>query len=83
MNIIQEYLARSQEIIGERTEEEIRYDDEVIKELQKWRDIRKAIAKANRKYPKEALQVAESDMTDVAAYYEYLMQHEEIMRKLR
>jgi hypothetical protein len=35
MNIIEQYLLRSQEIIGNRTQEEKRYDKEVIKWLRK------------------------------------------------
>ena len=41
----------------------------------------KAIKKANKKYPKEALQVDESNINDVSAHYEYLLEHEKILRK--
>jgi hypothetical protein len=81
MNIIEQYLLRSQEIIGNRTQEEKRYDKEVIKWLRKGKNIGKAIKKANKKYPKEALQVDESNINDVSAHYEYLLEHEKILRK--
>ena len=37
---------------------------------------------AARKYPSEALQWNEETIGDIAAHYEYLMEHEEITRKL-
>lgn len=43
--------------IGERTPDEQKYDHEVIRWLRRDKSISKAIAKANEKYPTEALQV--------------------------
>lgn len=83
MSLIDQYLRRSQEIIGNRTRAEERYDHEVIKWLKKGVNIRKAINKANKKYPDEALKVDETNVDDVAAHYEYLRQHMEIMRRIR
>ena len=54
MNLIEQYLLHSQEIIGDRTQPEKRYDNEVIRWLRKGKNIGKAIDKANKKYPKEA-----------------------------
>lgn len=82
MDIIEQYLLRSEEIIGNRTQEEKRYDKEVIRWLRKGKNIRKAITKANKKYPKEALQVDESNINDVAAHYEYILEHEDIIQKI-
>ena len=82
MDLIKQYLSRSKEIIGNRTQEEIRYDNEVLKWLRKSKKIKIAINKANEKYPKEALKIDDSNINDVANHYEYLMQHEKIMRKL-
>ena len=81
-DFIKGYLDRSDEIIGDRTPEEIAYDNEVIKQLRKGRDIKKALKMAARKYPSEALQWNEETIGDIAAHYEYLMEHEEITRKL-
>jgi hypothetical protein len=81
MDIIEQYLLRSQEIVGNRTQEEERYDKEVIRWLRKGKNIRKAINKANKKYPKEALQVDESNINDVAVHYEYLLEHADIIGK--
>jgi predicted nucleotidyltransferase len=82
MNLIDQYLRRSQEIIGDRTESEEQYDNEVIKSLKQGLTIRKAINKANERYPDEALQLDETNVADVAAHYEYLVQHMEILQKM-
>jgi hypothetical protein len=44
--------------------------------------IRKAIGEANKKYPDEALIIDETTADDVAAHYEYLTQHMEIVRRI-
>jgi len=75
-------LQRSQEIIGNRTKDEERYDKEVLRWLRKGKSIRKAINKANKKYPKEALSVDKSNLNDVASHYDYLLEHENIIRKI-
>ena len=82
MDFIEQYLSRSQEIIGDRSRAEIRYDNEVIRWLRKGREIKKAIKKANKKYPNEALKLDGSDINDVASYYDYLLEHENIIRKI-
>ncbi len=81
MNLIEQYLSRSKEIIGNRTQAEIRYDNEVLRWLGKGKNIEKAIKKANKKYPDEALKIDESNIENVAAHYDYLMEHDEIIRK--
>lgn len=82
MSLIDQYLRRSQEIIGSRTESEERYDNEVIKWLKKGMTIGKAINRANERYPDEALKLDKTNVDDVAAHYEYLMQHIEILQKV-
>ena len=82
MDLINQYLQRSQEIIGDRTREEVRYDKEVLRWLRKGKKIQKAIERANKKFPKEALNVNDRAINDVAAYYEYLLEHENIMKKM-
>lgn len=83
MDIVKQYLDRATEIIGERTLGEERYDREVVRWLEKGKPITKAIAKANEKYPKEALQIDDAVVADVKARYEYLLEHERIMRRLK
>ena len=82
MDFFSQYLQPSQEIIGDRTREEMRYDKEVLRWLRKGKKIQKAIEKANKKYPKEALDVSDRAINDVAAHYEYLLEHENIMKRM-
>lgn len=76
------YLERAAEIIGERTPAEERYDREVIRWLEKGKPIKKAISKANEKFPAEALAPEDASLPDLQARYEYLLEHERIMRKV-
>jgi hypothetical protein len=77
-----QYLSRPNEIVGERTPDEEKYDREVIRWMRKGKSITKAIAKANEKYPTETLQVDHDTLGEVRAHYEYLAEHEAIMGKL-
>lgn len=80
--MIEQYLKRANEIIGERSKEEEKYDNEVVKWLKKQGKIRKALNKANQKYPEQALKYDDSNIDDLASHYEYLMQHMDIVKKL-
>ena len=71
MDLINQYLQRSQEIIGDRTREELRYDKEVLRWLRKGKKIQKAIERANKKYPKEALEVNDRTINDVIVFAPY------------
>ena len=82
MDLIEKYLSHSQEIIGDRTRAEIRYDNEVVRWLRKGKDLKKAINKANKKYPNDALKLDGSDINDVASYYDYLLEHDNIISKI-
>ena len=81
-DFLKEYIDRADEIIGERTDEEAVHDAEVIRQLRKGRNIKKALKMAARKYPSEALQWNEETIEEIAVHYEYLMEHEEITKKL-
>ncbi len=82
MDFMEQYLDRANEIIGERTKEEERYDKEVLRWLRRGKGIKKAINKANQKYPEEAMEVTTDNINDVAAHYDYLLEHENIIRKI-
>ena len=82
MDILKQYTERANEIIGERTPDEERYDREVIRWIRRGKSISKAVAKANEKYPAEALQVDNDNLADVQAHYEYLADHDAINDKL-
>ena len=82
MNFIEQYIQQSQDIIGERTPEEEKYDNEVIRCLKKYGKIRKAINKANKKYPDDALTYNDENIGDIKSHYDYLMKHMEIVQKI-
>jgi len=82
LDILKQYITRADEIIGERTPDEQKYDREVIRWMRRGKTTSKAIAKANEKYPAEALQVDNDNLADVQAHYKYLAEHEAIMEKL-
>lgn len=81
MDILKQYTDRADEIIGERTPDEQKYDRDVIRWMGRGKSISKAIAKANEKYPTEALQVDNDNLADVQGHYEYLAEHEAIMER--
>ena len=82
MDFFKQYFQRSQEIIGNRTKDEERYDKEVLRWLRKGKNIKKAVGKANEKFPQEALRLNVSNINDVAAHYDYLLEHENIINKI-
>jgi hypothetical protein len=81
--LMQMYLRRAEEIIGERTPAEIAHDDEVVAELEKGLPIEAALANAARKHPSEALQWDADSIGDIAAHYDYLKEHVRIMKMMQ
>jgi hypothetical protein len=75
------YLKRAQQIIGKRTPAEMRYDNTVIDGLAKGMDIQSAIAVANLEHPRQTLMPKSDQWADVAAHYEYLLDHEKILKQ--
>jgi phage shock protein A len=82
VDTLKQYTERANEIIGERKPDEEKYDREVVRWMRRGKSINKAIAKANEKYPAEALQIDEDNFADVQAHYEFLAEHEAIIEKL-
>jgi len=78
VDFLKQYTERANEIIGERTPDEQKYDREVIRWTRRGKSITKAIAKANEKYPTEALHVDNDSLAEVQAHYEYLAEHDAI-----
>jgi hypothetical protein len=83
MDILKEYLASAAEIIGERGPGEEEYDGEVIRCLEGGKPLKEAIAQANAKFPDEALVVEDALLPDLQAHYDYLREHERILRSLK
>jgi hypothetical protein len=81
-NQIKAYLERAREIIGERSQAEIDYDNAVVAHLSRGMDIKSAIAAANLKYPDEALRPGAGDWTDMEARYQYIRDHKTILKRL-
>jgi len=77
------YLDRASEIIGERTESEIFHDDAVVEALIQGRTIKEALSIAGMKYPDEAIKWDDGNIGDIAAHYDYLREHCDIMKSLK
>ena len=77
-----DYLARVREILGDRTDTEIEYDNTVIVFLAKGMDIKRAVDAANREHPHEALKPDPAHWEDLAARYDYIIQYKLMLQKL-
>jgi hypothetical protein len=79
---INTYLAKAREIIGDRSQDEIEYDNAVVAHLGTGVDIKHAIRAANLKYPKKSLKPNSDHWTDLAERYDYLKEHKAILERL-
>ena len=82
VNEINAYLQRAREIIGDRSQSEIDYDNTVVAHLSAGKDIKKAIRAANQEHPEEALKPDVDHWPDVAARYQYILEHKAILKRL-
>lgn len=81
--MIKTYVNSTAEIIGDRTSDEIKYDEEVVAALNQGHTIEEALGNAGIKYPNEALKSNDSNIDDIKAHYEYLQEHNRIMTMLK
>jgi len=81
--MLKQYLDRAKEIIGERTASETAHDNAVVDALNSGLPIEAALSLAAKHHPNEALQWDSGNINDIAAHYDYLKQHEQIMKKLQ
>ena len=81
-HLTNDYLARAREILGDRTDTEIEYDDTIVAFLAKGMDIKSAVDAAKRKHPDEALKPDPAHWEDLAARYDYILKHKLILKKL-
>ncbi len=79
---INSYLERAREIIGDRAQAEIDYDNAVIAHLAAGKDIKRAIRAANQEHPEEALKPAADQWPDLAARYEYILEYKAVLKRL-
>ena len=78
-----ESTAEFSAMLKERTPSEIAYDNEVVAGLRRGLSITKALELAGEKYPDEALQWDKNTLGEIKDHYEYLMNHEDILSKLK
>jgi hypothetical protein len=76
------YLQQAREIIGDRTQSEIAYDDSVAAHLSRGKDIKRAIRAASQEHPEEALEPGPEHWADLSARYEYILEHKAILKTL-
>jgi len=81
--ITKTYLDRASEIIGERTKSEIIHDDVVVEALIQGRTIKEALSIAGKRQPGEAIKWDDGNIGDIAAHYDYLRGHYDIMKSLQ
>jgi hypothetical protein len=81
--MLKAYLARANEIIGERTPSEIAHDDVVIESLNSGLSIESALANAARQYPNEKLEWNSGNIDEISSHYEYIKEHTSIMKELK
>ena len=81
-HLTNDYLVRAREILGDRTDAEIEYDNTVVAFMAKGMDIKGAVDAANRKHPDEALKPDPAHWEDLAARYDYISKHKLILQKL-
>lgn len=82
VNEINAYLQQAREIIGDRSQSEIAYDDSVVARLSRGMDIKRTIRAANQQHPEEALQPGPHHWPDLAARYEYILEHKALLKTL-
>ena len=82
VNEINAYLQRAREIIGDRSQTEVDYDNSVVANLDRGMEIKQAIRAANQEHPEEALKPGADHWPDLAARYQYIMEHKAILKTL-
>lgn len=69
--------------LSNRNSTEVAYDDVVLACLRNGNSIEKSLQAANAKYPAEALQLNENNLTDIRDHYEYLLNYLIIKEKFK
>ena len=80
--VMNQYLASAEQFIGKRTPGEIAHDDAVVAGLEMGLPIELALTRAAEQHPGEKLVWNSSNISDIAAHYEHIRGHVEILRKL-
>ena len=80
--ILKASLDNAAEIIGHRSPSEKAYDDAVVDALRQGKSIKDSLAIAGAKFPDEALQWSHGNIDEIAAHYDYLRNHSDILRMI-
>jgi hypothetical protein len=80
--ILKAYLDNAAEIIGHRSPSEKAYDDAVVDGLRQGHSIKESLAIAGAKFPDEAMEWSDSNIDEIAAHYDYLRNHSDILRMI-
>ena len=80
--ILKAYLDHAAEMIGHRTPSEIAHDDAVVDALRQGRSIKESLAIARAKFPDEAIEWNDDNIDGIAAHYDYLRNHSDILRMI-
>ena len=80
--ILKAYLDNASGIIGRRTPNEKAYDDAVVDALIEGKSIKDSLAIAGAQFPDEAIEWSDSNIDDIAAHYDYLRNHSDILRMI-
>jgi hypothetical protein len=80
--ILEAYLHNAAQIIGHRTPREKEYDDAVVDALRQGKSIKDSLTIAGAKYPHEAIQWNDGNINEIAAHYDYLRNHSDILKMI-
>jgi hypothetical protein len=80
--ILKAYLDNAAEIIGHRSPSEKAYDDVVVDALRQGKTIKESLAFAGTQFPDEAIQCTDDNIAEIAAHYDYLRNHSDILRMI-
>ena len=87
MNILEIYLQNNREFMADleaRSEDEKKYDDVILNELRKGKNVKQALKAGEIKYPDEAWAPRnKEEHCQIEEHYNYLLEHEKIMSKLK
>jgi hypothetical protein len=80
--ILKAYLDNAVEIIGHRSPSEKAYDDAVVDALSQGKTIKESLAIAATQFPDEAIQWSDDNIGQIAAHYDYLRNHSDILKMI-
>jgi len=80
--ILKAYLDNAAGIIGHRSPSEKAYDDAVVNALRQGKTIKESLAIAGTQFPDEAIRWSDDNIEEIAAHYDYLRNHSDILKMI-